>query len=305
MRKQETTSRAELLRRKREQAPRNLNWSSRAAAPRPVPPRPVWNVQPRSASTRVHRVYSIALESPGVEVQFPALAVSFSPRSLAILVAGLACAALLFMLTGPMFRAETPLIGGLQYISPDAVAEASGLAGSNLFLISPAEVERQILTRIPALLSVQVSIGTSGGVRVAAREREPILLWTQGGASYWVDGDGVFFPVLGDRGDLVRVEVQGSGPKIAFDRSPDIDPEVVIQALELTLVVPTGTRILYDVDHGLGMQDIDGWTVYFGTTGEISQKMDVYRRLVSALSSEGIRPAFVSVENLRQPFYRR
>jgi len=305
MRKQETTSRAELLRRKREKTPRNLNWHSRTAAPRPVPPRPTWTVQPRGAATRVHRVYSIALESPGVEVQFPALVVSFSPHSLAILVAGLACAGLLFMLTGPMFRAESPQIGGLQYISADAVAEASGISGNNLFLISPAGVELQILNRIPAIRSVQVSIGVSGGVRVGVREREPILLWTQNGSSYWVDADGVFFPVLGDREDLVRVDVQEKGPQIAFDRVPDIDPDVVIQALQLTLVLPSGTRLLYDVDHGLGMADIDGWTAYFGTTGEIDLKMDVYRRLVSALSSEGIRPAFVSVENLRQPFYRR
>jgi hypothetical protein len=265
----------------------------------------VWNVQPRSAAPRVHRVYSIALESPGVEVQFPALAVSFSPRSLAILVAGLACAGLIFMLTGPMFRAEEPQIAGLQNISADAVSQAAGLAGSNLFLISPSAVEQQILTKIPAIRSVHLSIGMSGGVQLQVREREPILLWTQSGASYWVDADGVFFPVLGDRGDLVRVDVLDKGPQITFDRASDIDPEVVIQALELTLVVPSGTRILYDADHGLGMQDIDGWTVYFGTAGEISQKMDVYRRLVSALSAEGIRPAFVSVENLEQPFYRR
>jgi hypothetical protein len=250
-------------------------------------------------------VYSIALESPGVEVQFPALSVTFSPRSLAILVAGLACAGLLFMLTGPMFRTETPRISGLQNISADALTEASGLTGENLFLVSPAAAERQILTKIPAILSVQVSVGISGAIQMVAREREPILLWTQNGSSYWVDGDGVFFPVLGDRGDLVSVAVLDKGPQIAFDRAPDIDPDIVIEALQLTLVVPTGTRILYDADHGLGMVDIDGWTVYFGTTGDITLKMDVYRRLVSALSAEGIRPAFVSVENLRQPFYRR
>ncbi len=154
MRKQETTTRADLLRRKREKTPRNLNWRSRPAERRPVPPQPVWNIQPRGAAPRVHRVYSIALESPGVEVQLPALAVSFSPRSLAILVAGLACAGLLFMLTGPMFRAEEPQIVGLQNISADAVNAAAGLGGSNLFLISPSAVEQQILAKIPAIRSV-------------------------------------------------------------------------------------------------------------------------------------------------------
>jgi hypothetical protein len=305
MRKQETTSRAELLRRKRDKTPRNLNWHSRTAAPRPVAPRAVWDVQPRGEAARVHRMYSIPLAERGVEVQVPVLTVSFSPRSLAILVAGVACAGLLFMLTGPMVRAGAPQIEGMKNLSADAVAEAAHLEGSNLFLISPAGVEQDILRRIPSIRSVRLSVGFSGAVRVEVREREPILLWTQSGENYWVDSDGVFFPALADRGDLVRVEVQDKGPQIAFDRAADIDPDVVIQALELTLVLPSGTRLLYDQQHGLGMADIDGWTAYFGTSGQIDLKMDLYRRTVSALSAEGIRPVFVSVENLRQPFYRR
>jgi hypothetical protein len=248
---------------------------------------------------------SIPLADRGAEVQFPALTVSFSPRSLAVLVAGLACAGLLFMLTGPIFRARAPLIDGVQYLPADAVAEASRLEGSNLFLISPAVVEEQILRRIPGVRGVHISVDFSGDVRVNIREREPILLWTQNAESYWVDAEGVFFAAQAERADLVRVEVRGSGPQIAFDRAADIDPDVVIQALELTLALPSGTRILYDAQHGLGMADIDGWTAYFGTSGEIDRKMDLYRRMVSALSAEGIRPIFVSVENLRQPFYRR
>jgi hypothetical protein len=305
MRKQESMSRAEQLRRKREKPVRNLDWHSRTAAPRPVPTRPAWDVRPRGAATRVHRMVSIPLADPGVEVQFPALTVTFSPRSLAILVAGVACAGMLFLLTGPMFRARVPRIEGVQYLSADSVAEASRLEGSNLFLISPAAVEAEILKRIPSVRSAQVSIDFSGEVRVAVREREPILLWTQKGESYWVDSEGVFFPALTERADLVRVDVQDTGPQIAFDRAADIDPEVVIQALELTVALPTGTRILYDAQHGLGMADIDGWTAYFGTSGQIDRKMDLYRRVVSALAAEGIRPLYVSVENLRQPFYRR
>ena len=152
---------------------------------------------------------------------------------------------------------------------------------------------------------MQVSVDFSGNVRVNVRERDPILLWMQNGESYWVDAEGVFFPALAERTDLVGVEVHDKGPQITFDRSADVDSDVVIQALELTLALPTGTRILYDAQHGLGMGDIDGWTAYFGTSGQIDLKMDLYRRMVSALSAEGIRPNFVSVENLHQPYYRR
>jgi hypothetical protein len=305
MRNLEQMSRADQLRKRKAKTTRDLNWHSRTAAPRPVAPRPVWDVRPRGAVARVHRMYSIPLEDRGVEVQLPALVVSFSPRSLAILVAGIACAGLLFMLTGPMFRTEAPQITGLHYLSADSVAQASRMEGSNLFLISPAGVQDEILRRIPSIRNVDVSMDLSGELRVDVKEREPILLWTQKGESYWVDAEGMFFPVLADRGDLVRVDVQAHGPQIAFDRTADIDPEVVIQALELTVALPSGTRILYDVQQGLGMTDSDGWTVYFGTSGQIDQKLAVYRRLVDALAARGIHPSFISVENLRQPFYRR
>jgi hypothetical protein len=51
--------------------------------------------------------------------------------------------------------------------------------------------------------------------------------------------------------------------------------------------------------------DPGGWMVYFGDAGQVEQRLDVYRRLMESLAARGIRPWMVSVENLRQPFYRR
>jgi hypothetical protein len=306
IRKQEKTTRAEQLRGKREKpAPRSLNWNSRAPAARPAAPQPVWEIRPRGPAAHVQRMYNLPLADPGVEVQLPVLTLSFSPRGLATILSGLACAGLLFLLTAPMFRVETPVVRGLQYLSADSILTASDLPGSNRFLISPAFVESEIVRKIPAVHSASVNVDFDGTVTVTVQEREPILLWVQEKKSYWVDAEGVFFPALADRSDLVRLEVRETGLPITFDAEADIDPLVVVHALELTVALPSGTQLIYDAGHGLGMMDPGGWMVYFGNSGMIDQKLDVYRRLMDFLSGKGIRPGMVSVENLRQPFYRR
>jgi hypothetical protein len=305
-RKQEKNTRAEQLRRKRERpAPRSLNWNPHAAAARPAAPQPARETRPRGGTAKVQRMYNIHLAEPGVEVQLPVLTLSFSPRSLATMLSGLACAGLLFLLTAPMFQVQAPFVLGLQNLPADGVIAASGLPGSNLFLISPAFVESEIIRKIPAVRNAAVSVALDGTVTVTVQEREPILLWVQETSSFWVDAEGVFFPVLTERSDLVRLEVRENGLSIAFDGEADVDPAVVVHALELTVALPSGTQLIYDTGHGLGMMDPGGWMVYFGNSGTINQKLDVYRRLMDSLTGRGIRPGMVSVENLRQPFYRR
>jgi hypothetical protein len=306
IRKKENLTRSEHLRRKREKpAAHSLNWSSRAAAPRPAAPQPTWEIHPRGAAAKAQRMYSIPLEDRGVEIQLPVLTLSFSPRSLAMILSGLACAGLVFALSAPMFQVGSPQIRGLQSLTPDSVLAASGLPGSNLFLLAPAAVESRIESKIPAIRSASVSVDLDGNVTVNVQEREPILLWVQENSSYWVDAEGVFFPALAARDDLIRLEVREAGLEIAFDDAADISPDVVVNALELTVALPSGTQLIFDASHGLGMMDPGGWMVYFGTSGKIDQKLDVYRRLMDSLGARGIRPGMVSLENLGQPFYRR
>jgi hypothetical protein len=299
-------TRAEQLRRKRVQSgARNLDWRARPAAAQPAAPQAEWHIRPRGTSARPHRVMNFRLADPGVEVQVPVLTFSFSPAALALLIAGLACAGMVFLLTAVQFRVGTPAIRGLEYLAPDSVANASGVTGTNAFLVSPADAAAGIVKKIPSVRSAAVDVDFEGKVTIRVVERDPILLWVQGGTAYWVDAGGVFFPALADRTDLVRLEVRDRGPEIAFDGAADIDPLVVVQTLELTVALPSGTQLIYDAEHGLGMMDPAGWMVYFGNSGDIPQKLDVYRRLIESLTGRGIRPAMVSVENLQQPFYRR
>jgi cell division septal protein FtsQ len=253
----------------------------------------------------VVRKYNIPLEEPGVEVQFPTLSLSISPRGVSTVLVILAGGALLFLLTAPMFRVEGPQVRGTSYISRDAVLNAAGLEGSNLFLVSPSEIGMEITRTIPGIHQANVTVDTSGEVWMDVVERAPILLWAQSGKEYWVDAEGVIYPATQKLEGLVRVEVQDQGPQILLDEQSDLDPQVVINTLEMAVALPSGSRIVYDKAHGLGMLDTGGWTVYFGNSGQIEQKMETYHRLLQKLNAAGIRPSIVDVSDLWQPFYRR
>jgi hypothetical protein len=297
-RRKETPTRTELLRRRRGQT---------AAVPRLhssiVNPRTVWEPRTRRTIARAH--HHIRLEEPGVEVQLPAISLSFTPRGLAMILAALAAGALLFLLTAPVFRAGVPVVEGNNYIPADAVVNAVNVQGVNFLLLSPADVRDEILRRIPGVRQANVIVEPSGAVRLDIEERAPILLWVQNGEEYWVDADGVIYPVTKNVEGLVRVEVGEQGPQIAIDGGADVDPGVVINALEMAVSLPSGSQIVYDTRHGLGMLDAGGMAVYFGTSGQIEQKMEIYRRLSQRFAATGVRPILVDVADIWQPFYLR
>jgi cell division septal protein FtsQ len=297
-RRKETLTRTEMLRRRRGQSSSAPRLRSAVAYPRTV-----WEPRPRRTTARAHR--HIRLEEPGVEVQLPAISVSCPPRALAVIVAGLAAGALLFLLTAPTFRAGQPAVEGNHYVSADAVVNAADVQGINFLLLSPADVRAEILRRIPGIRGVNVVVEPSGAVRLEIEERAPILLWSQAGKEYWADADGVIYPVTKPVEGLVRVDVRDQGPEIMIDGEADVDPRVVINALEMAVSLPVGSRIVYDTTHGLGMLDTGGMAVYFGSSGQIEQKMEIYRRLAQRFAATGTRPSLVDVADIWQPFYLR
>jgi hypothetical protein len=309
-RKKEEITRAEMLRQRRGSAVPVVRMHSvggtapavRLPSAGNMPPA-VWEPRVRRAAPRAHR--RIRLEEPGVEVQIPAVSLSMSPRGLALTLAVVAGGVLLFLLTAAMFQAGQPVVEGVDTVAAADVAAAAKIQGVNLFLISPLEIEKAIINRIPGIRQVSVEVGLSGAVTLRVAERAPILLWHQNGQDYWVDADGVIFPVTRPMEGLVRVEVRDQGPALSVDGTSDIDPGVVINALEMAVSLPRGSQIVFDAQHGLGMMEPSGLAVYFGNSGHIEQKMEIYQRLAQRFVAMGIRPHLVDVENIWQPFYLR
>jgi hypothetical protein len=301
--RKEPVRRADQLRRRRstgEMPSRAVNWQAA-----PVATRTSWEPRAHRAEPRAYRVHSIPLNDRGVEVQMPALSLSMTPRAAAGILAVVAGFALLFLLTTRLFHAGVPQIIGANYLSPESVADSSGIDGANLFLLSSDGMGRTLPQHMPGVKSADLSVGFGGDVTLTIEERVPILLWEQGGSTYWVDAEGVIFPAARPLDGLVKVTVPDHGPTLTLDGKPNVSPEVVDSALQLTVALPAGSRIVYDAQHGLGMQDANGWPVYFGDFGNIAAKLSVYNGLVESLRARGIRPLLVNVSNVRQPFYKR
>jgi len=265
--------------------------------------RTIWEPRRRAQVSRARRRYDIALGQPGVEVSLPGIPIAFNARTLAIILA-LACGAgMLFFLTGATFEAGMPDVRGNDYIPAEIIAAASGVTGENVFSLSARTVNRTLLASNPGVREVGLSVSWPNHVTLNVKERVPILSWQQDGAGYWVDAEGVFFPALGEREGLVAVEVPDSGPQVLLTSEPSISPQVVSGALQLMASFPEMGPLAYDASRGLGLHDPRGWAVYFGTATDIGQKADLYQRVISGILGRGVIPQWVSVEDMRQPYY--
>ena len=228
-----------------------------------------------------------------------------------------------------MFQVSAAEISGLQRISERDVNLVLGLANTPMFLLQPDVTQKNLLEAFPEFSSASVQVVWPNTVKVSVIERVPVLAWTAGGQTVWVDAQGMSFPVRGegDAASLVVVEADGAPPApfngvslsdaLTLAGTADLSSEVsawtrplmsvdlVSAVLLLRGFAPAGIPLLYDAEHGLGWRDPQGWQVYFGPDGsDMGQRLQVYQAMVAKLTEEQITPALVSVEHLHAPFYR-
>jgi hypothetical protein len=89
---------------------------------------------------------------------------------------------------------------------------------------------------------------------------------------------------------------------MSVDDEP-VRQQVVQGALQLMATFPEMGPVVYDANRGLGLHDPRGWAVYFGTASEVALKADLYQRVISGILARGVTPQWVSVEDMRQPYY--
>jgi cell division protein FtsQ len=296
--RREGVGRASQLRQKRQGRTARATRQSFASTTRAT-----WEPGRRAPVSRARRRYDIALGQPGVEVSLPGIPLSFNARTLAIALALLCGAGMLLFLSGAAFEAGTPEVQGNNYLPAEIIASAAGVQGKNVFSLSPRAVNTALVTADPGVRQARMSIGWPNRVILTVEERVPILAWQQGTARFWVDAEGVFFVAPGDREGLVAVDVPEAGPEVRLNSQPSIEPQVVSGALQLMAAFPEMAPVVYDARRGLGLHDPRGWAVYFGTATEVGRKADLYQRVISGILARGVTPQWVSVEDLRQPYY--
>ena len=270
--------------------------------------------KPETRNARRGQKYDIAFSLADRDVRLPAPAISLPQINPTRLASGLLTLALLFLLytmwTSSMFTVSGAEIHGNQRIGQTEINAGLRLVGEPIFKAVPEEIEATLIGDYPELETVDVKVGFPNQIVVTVKERIPVIEWQLDEKTFWVDENGVAFPTRGDPQGLITVVATGNPPAQDIEVEGNLvaiflDPEMVRGIATLFPFVPAGTSMTYDPKYGMGWQDPNGWSVYFGqNTDEIPMKIQVYRAIVEELLRRGIRPTLVSVEYLRAPFYK-
>jgi hypothetical protein len=190
-------------------------------------------------------------------------------------------------------------IGGEKYMTREEIFRYTDIAQRHIFWVDPAEVEAR-LEAVPNIADAQVYIGWPPDmVQIIVTEREPALTWEQG-QRVWVDINGIVMKQREDRPDLLRIVVPGATEPI--DAGAHIPQSIVDGALYLRSRHPNIEVLLYDSVKGLGYHDGNGWTVWFGSGGDMDTKLLNYYAIVETIQ-DSVQPGEIRMEDPDRPWY--
>lgn len=207
---------------------------------------------------------------------------------------------LLHFMTSPEFFVDSINLGGAYYIPGDQVYNASGVHFKNMFWLDPEEIHSNIAT-MPGIRDVEVSVIWPNEITVQITEREPVLIWSQGGQRVWVDIEGNTFDTYSELPDLMPIQTDDQFEALSVGAT--VPPSAVAGALQLRELRPNIELLHYDAHGGLSYQDGRGWRAYFGTGTDMEIKLTVYEALVTELVAQRIFPTSIDVTNPETPIY--
>jgi hypothetical protein len=221
-----------------------------------------------------------------------------------LLVGAVVACALWLALDSRFYIYEADVVGAVRLL-PEEVFRASGLDGLHILWARPAEIEDLLLEALPTLESVQAKCHLPARCAIVVVERQPKVLWDDGGVLWWIDAEGVVFqpPLSSSAGEDKSVgwTVRGSLPR---DEQERLEEGVRIGLKELWA---TGTDVAsafeYDPERGLMFVNELGWRVILGEGGGMAKRLQVLERVTAELVAQGSTPRFVDVRFPDAPYY--
>jgi hypothetical protein len=135
-------------------------------------------------------------------------------------------------------------------------------------------------------------------------ERQPVLAWNDGGQSWLLSADGLAFYMRDSIPGMVHVHSLTPVLMLEEPLEPVIEKEKIKAAYDLSLLLNMDSPLLFDPHYGFGFRDDRGWMAYFGTSGDMAIKFEIYTEIAESLAREGYPATLVSVANLEGIFYR-
>ncbi len=246
-------------------------------------------------------------------VRIPTQAVKqaiFSSRWISLSLMALSIWALYLVGMDVNFYLTTVPVHGASVIPASEIVNASGLGGSHVFAVNPADAAERI-GAVPGVLSATVTLHWPNEVLIEVTEDSPIAIWREGGVDYWVTENGRVYPARSFDAGLLTIISERPRPvrsseETAVDQptSPFIPPDALAGALLLRQLRPNIEQLYYSPAGGLSYQDGRGWRAYFGVGTDMAQKLVVYETIIQHLLARNLTPTYVSVSNQEKPYYR-
>jgi len=225
-------------------------------------------------------------------------------RTMSVLLLVFAFWGLRLVTEDAQFISGQPVVKGAVFMSPFQIRSIADVAEIPAFQIDPREVQAR-LEAYPEIESAQVRVLWPAQVEIKIVEREPILVWNDAGDPWLLSRDGVAFVRRDSTPSMLQIEATKSVLRIGQDPlEPAMDAAVLQAGLELRDALGQQQTLLYDPEHGFGIVDAVGRKVFFGETGDMQQKVMVYRALGQRLVDKRYPASLISVEDLTAPYYR-
>ena len=199
-----------------------------------------------------------------------------SVRAGALLVLVLSTIGLYWATTTGAFALHETVITGAVYTPADAIDAALDVPlGANLFEVHAGDLAVR-LRNLPAVRSVDVSVGLPDRLSVVIHEREPLIAWRVGIRTYLVDATGFLLGQVDattqDRAATLPVVDDRRATSTTLLVGATIDPVSLDAALRLGSIVAadvgsagTGLSITYDDTDGFTVaREPAGWAAVFG-----------------------------------------
>jgi len=255
----------------------------------------------RLASARRRGGLLAAVLPEGVSLSLPALPrVRLGWRAMSVTLVLLLTALLGRLLTDPGMYINGVNLGGAALVPGQEIYTASGIAGQHIFWVDAAAVQARVAA-VPGIASASVHIDWPATVTIHVVERIPVVSWSEGSQTSWVDADGNKFTARSDLPGLLPITVDDA----ASGAYKTVPSDAVAGALQLQQLRPNIELLHYDRQHGLSYQDGRGWRGYFGVGTDMVQKLAVYEQLVTNLTGRGLQPKTISVESYQAPYYTK
>lgn len=280
--------------------------------------------RPSQPVRRKRQALHVPLSTMGAELQIPSVPrLNLGWRLISSAIFLFSLAVVISMTSLDTFKINSITLRGAERLSGEAILSQIDLAGTSIIRVRPQEIETRIEEQFPGLKTVSVSLRLPATAAVRVTERQPLILWQQDNAAYWIDEDGIMFPIFGEAEVAMTVLASSDPPSpplpVESDAADDQEPLFLMPEithpmtthafvkglLALRDYVPEGSYLQYDPRFGLGWQDPNGWLVYFGNnTEDIEPKLTQYEHILAALREENITPTLISLDHTHAPFIR-